>query len=255
MSNKADDNPVVEKDGIIIQIKENLLQILFPSCCCACGQSLVEPDDRNWCRPCAARVVFITSPLCPVCGMEMPSEAGSGDRWCPSCLERQPPFDTARSLVHYGDPVRTLLHRLKFHADTRVTKGLRSLIEQGPGRVKIKYYDLIVPVPLFPARLRRRGLNQALVLARLFFAEESEKIDPTVLIKAKNTPAQSGLSGPARRKNLVGSIEAKPGVELAKRRVCLVDDILTTGATASECSLILKEKGAAVVDVVTFARA
>ena len=255
MSSEADDNPVVEIEAMIIQLKENLLHILFPSCCCACGQSVVESADLNWCRPCAARVVFIRSPLCPVCGREVPSKGGNGDRWCPSCIKRQPPFDMARSLVHYGDPVRTLLHRLKFHADTRVTKGLRSLIEQGSSCVPTKCYDLIVPVPLFPARLRKRGLNQALVLARLFFAEESEKIDPTVLIKAKNTPAQSGLSGPARRKNLVGSIAVKPGVELTKRKVCLIDDIFTTGATASECSLILKEKGAAVVDVVTFARA
>lgn len=255
MSAKADDNPVVEKGGMIYLFKESLLHILFPPCCCACGQPLVDSDDRTWCRPCLSRVVFIRSPLCPVCGMEVCSDAGDHDRCCRNCLKRRPPFDTARSLVHYGDPVRTLLHRLKFKADTRVTTGLHSLIRKGGGFVKTKDYDFIVPVPLFPSRLRKRGLNQALVLARLLFAEESEKIDPNVLIKAKNTPAQSGLSGPARRKNLVGSIAVKPGVELATRRVCLVDDIFTTGATASVCSLILKEKGAAIVDVVTFARA
>lgn len=255
MISKADDHTVVERGGMIDQLKENLLHILFPSCCCGCGQPLVDSDDRNWCRPCSGRVVFVRSPLCPVCGLSVSRDGGNHDRWCRSCLQRRPPFDTARSLVHYGDPVRTLLHRLKYNADTRVAAGLRTLIEQESSCVKTKYYDLIVPVPLFPARLKKRGLNQALVLARLFFAKESEKIDPAVLIKAKNTPAQSGLSGPARRKNLVGSIAVKPGVDLANRRVCLVDDIYTTGATASECSLILKEKGTAIVDVVTFARA
>ena len=187
--------------------------------------------------------------------MGLSSDAGNDDRWCRNCLKRRPPFDTARSLVHYGDPIRTLLHRLKFNADTRVIAGLASLVEERGSFCERKEYDLVVPVPLFSTRLKKRGLNQALVLARIFFAGNLDKIDPTVLIKAKNTPAQSGLSGPARRKNLVGSIEVKPGTRLAKSRVWLVDDVFTTGATASECSLKLKEKGAADVDVVTFARA
>lgn len=246
---------MVEKCGIIGVLRENLLHTLFPTACCGCGRPLVGADIRDWCRSCAARVKFITSPLCPVCGMGLSSAAGREDRWCHSCLKRRPPFDRARSLVHYDDPIRTLLHRLKFSADTRTTVGFASLIKAERSCYEKKDYDLIVPVPLFPARLRRRGLNQALVLARIFFVDESDKIDPTVLIKAKNTPAQSGLSGPARRKNLVGSIKVKPGVTLANSRVCLVDDVFTTGATASECSLKLKEKGAAVVDVVTFARA
>ncbi|NNF45828.1 MAG: ComF family protein [Desulfofustis sp.] len=246
---------MVGKVGMVDLLKANLLQILFPPYCCGCGQPLVDTDDRNWCCSCLARVVYVTSPLCPLCGMGLSSDAGDHDRWCFSCLKHQPPFDKARSLVQYGDPIRTLLHRLKFNADTRVTAGLRSLVKKGGGCFENKEYDLIVPVPLFPARLRKRGLNQALVLARIFFADQSEKIDPTILIKAKNTPAQSGLGGPARRKNLVGSILVKPGTKLEKMRICLVDDIFTTGATAFECSLILKEKGAANVDVVTFARA
>ena len=246
---------MVEKGTIIEVLRENLLQLLFPPTCCGCGQPLTDTDSPHWCRSCTSRVSYLTSPLCPVCGIGLSRDAGYDDRWCRSCLKRRPPFDTARSLVHYGDPIRTLLHRLKFNADTRVTNGLASIVKAGRSCFTRKDYDLVVPVPLFPARLKRRGLNQALVLARIFFAEETVKIDPTVLIKAKNTPAQSGLSGPARRKNLVGSIKARPGTTLVKRRVCLVDDVFTTGATASECSLILKEKGAAVVDVVTFARA
>jgi len=94
-----------------------------------------------------------------------------------------------------------------------------------------------------------------LVLARLFFPEESKKIDPTVLIKVENTPAQSELNGIERRKNLAGTIRARPNAELVGRRICLVDDILTTGTTVSECSLILKENGVKIVDVLTFARA
>ncbi len=237
------------------QIWANLMLILFPPKCCGCGDPIPLQKNRNFCSFCAARVVFIISPLCPVCGIGLSSDGGGEDRFCHGCLRRRPVFDSARSLVYYRDPVRTLLHQLKFRADTRAVPGLRSVIYEGGDWYRKEDYDLIIPVPLFPARLKARGLNQALVLARLFFIKESEKIDSTALIKVENTPAQSELSGIDRRKNLAGTIQARPDADLVGRRICLVDDILTTGATVSECSLILKENGAKIVDVLTFARA
>ena len=240
---------------MIDQIRENLLQILFPPRCSGCGDPIHGQDDQNFCSLCAVRVVFITSPLCPVCGIGLSRDGGEEDRFCPECPQHRPVFDSARSLVYYRDPVRTLLHQLKFKADTRAVTGLRSVIDQGGDWYRKVNYDLIIPVPLFSVRLKKRGLNQALVLARLFFLKESVKIDPTALIKAENTPAQSELSGVDRRKNLAGTIRVRPDADLAGRRICLVDDIFTTGTTVSECSLILKENGAKIVEVLTFARA
>mgnify|MGYP001811641110 FL=1 len=243
------------RNHMLDQIWANLMLILFPPRCCGCGAPIPLQRNRNFCSLCAARVVFITSPLCPVCGIGLSSDGGGQDRLCDGCLRCLPTFDSARSLVYYRDPVRTLLHQLKFKADTRAVPGLRSVICEGGDWYRREDYDLIIPVPLFPARLKKRGLNQALVLARLFFAKESEKIDPTVLIKVENTPAQSELNGIERRKNLAGTIRARPNADLVGRRICLVDDILTTGTTVSECSLILKENGVKIVDVLTFARA
>lgn len=240
---------------MIQELRANLLHILFPPRCNGCGAPFLVANNQKFCRSCAARVVFLSSPLCLICGTGLSREVGSEDRWCRSCLHHRPPFDSARSLVYYRDPVRTLLHHLKFNGDTRAAAGLRGLIEKGGNWRAKKDYDLIVPVPLFPARLKKRGLNQALVLARLFFLNESVQIDPTALKKVVNTPAQSELGGLDRRRNLAGSIKAGPGAKLAGRRICLVDDIFTTGATVSECSLVLKKNGAAAVDVLSFARA
>lgn len=240
---------------MINQIGENLLQILFPPRCSGCGDPIHRQNNRNFCSSCAALVVFIESPLCPVCGIGLSADGGGEDRFCSSCLQHRPVFDSARSLVYYRDPVRTLLQQLKFRADTRTVAGLRSVFFEGGNRYIKKDYDLIIPVPLFSTRLKKRGLNQALVLARLFFFKESAKINPTALIKVKETPAQSTLSGIDRRKNLAGTFRVRPDADLAGRRICLVDDIFTTGTTVSECSLILKENGAKIVDVLTCARA
>ena len=244
-----------QRSTMIDQIRENLLRILFPPRCSGCGDPIHMQPNQKFCSFCAARVVFITSPLCPACGIGVSSDGGYENRFCPGCLQQRPAFDSARSLVYYRDPVRSLLHQLKFKADTRAVIGLRSVIDAGGDWYRKVDYDLIVPVPLFPTRLRKRGLNQALVLARLFFLKESVKIDPTALIKAENTSAQSELSGIDRRKNLAGTIRVRPGTNLAGMKICVVDDIFTTGTTVSECSLILKENGAKIVEVLTFARA
>ena len=240
---------------MIQHLRATLLDLLFPPLCCACGEPLPAAVNQRFCQSCLSRTSFLISPLCQLCGTGLSGDGGGEDRWCHSCLQRRPPFDSARSLVYYRDPVRTLLQRLKYNGDTRVTAGLRSLIDEGGIQCGPEDYDLVVPVPLFASRLKQRGLNQALVLARLFFPAKSMEIDPTALVKVKNTPAQSELSGSERRKNLIGTIEVGAGAKLAGRRVCLVDDVFTTGATASECSLILKQNGAETVDVITFARA
>lgn len=240
---------------MLAQLGANLMHILFPPRCSGCGDPIHLHKDQNFCPPCAARVAYITSPLCPLCGVGMSRDGGDEDRFCRSCLRHRPVFDSARSLVYYRDPVRTLLHQLKFKADTRSITGLRSVIDKGGDWYRKEEYDLIIPVPLFPTRLKKRGLNQALVLARLFFSKDSVKIESSALIKAENTPAQSELNGIDRRKNLAGTIRVRPDAGLAGKRICLVDDIFTTGTTVSECSLVLKENGARIVEVVTFARA
>ncbi len=237
------------------RVEAGLLELLYPPRCGCCGHPLLSAGDQKVCGPCREQVYFIDSPLCLCCGAGLSLDGGSQDRYCRSCLKALPLFDMARSLVYYRGPVRTLLHHLKFKADTRAAAVLGSLIENRERPFSTRLHDLIIPIPLHRARLQKRGLNQSLVLARMLFTDEDEKIRPTTLIRVKNTVAQTQLSGPERRKNLRGAFEVNPRIDPVGKKICLVDDIFTTGTTVTECTMILKRNGAAAVDVLTFARA
>jgi ComF family protein len=114
--------------------------------------------------------------------------------------------------------------------------------------------DLIVPVPLFPKRLRERGLNQSLLLAHIFFPTQVQSIRPGILIRTRDTVPQTSLSGKERRKNLRAAFTVMRKKEVIGKIVCLVDDVFTTGTTAEECARTLLQAGAKEVRVLTMAR-
>jgi ComF family protein len=212
-------------------------------------------EKRSLCAPCFSQIEFVGSPLCLRCGAGLNREAGTEDRWCGSCLKTPPIFDTARSLVVYRGPVRRLLHQLKYSSDTRAAVVLGGLVGEAPGIERFRDHDLIVPVPLFRSRIQQRGLNQALVLAQKVFSGQRQKIEPSLLLRVRKTIAQTGLSGAERRRNLRGAFQLNPRADPAGKKICLVDDIFTTGTTVTECARTLKRNQAAVVDVLTYARA
>ena len=231
-----------------------LLDIWLPRACHGCGLPLTVDSERSLCDTCLASVEYVCSPSCIRCGAGLSRDAGDRDRLCAQCLQHPPPFDSARSVLFYREPASSLLLRLKFQADTRATAPISELIDQAPPTC-FTSYDHVMPVPLHPARLRSRGLNQALILARLMFADERSKIAATGLIRLRNTVPQTSLSGRSRRKNLRGVFATNPRTDVADKDVCVVDDVFTTGTTVSECAKTLKRAGARRVDVWTFARA
>jgi ComF family protein len=242
-----------------MQSIQNLLlvsfwQLLYPPRCGCCGNPVAAHFAARVCDSCLSQINVLRSPLCLKCGVGLSPDGGSEDRYCRSCLKRPPVFDSARSLFDYQGPVRDLLHRLKYTSHSGAASTLGSLIEKTTVPAESRLFEVIVPVPLNRSRLRKRGLNQALVLAKTIFSGEQEKIEPTMLIRVKNTIAQTRLSGRERRKNLRGAFAIKPGATAAGRRICLVDDIFTTGATVEECAKVLRGAGAARVDVLTLAR-
>ncbi len=172
------------------------------------------------------------------------------DRFCGPCLSAAPAYDSARSLVRYAPPVSTLLHRLKFHGDVSAARALASL-----GSPVVPPFDLLLPIPLHPARLRARGINQSLVLARRFFPDYQRSIAVDLLVRIKDTVPQLGLDGRQRRRNLHGAFGVTDAAALHGRSVCLVDDVFTTGTTLLECAKTVRKAGAARVDAWTVARA
>jgi len=188
----------------------------------------------------------------------------SSSALCPDCLaavaychdeeNADAGFPPCRCLCLYQQPVAGLIHRLKYAADRTVLPALAEIAAQcdsGLGDA-----DLIIPVPLHISRLRQRGLNQSLLLARLFFPGRLQAIREGLLIRHRPTTPQTGLSGAERRQNLHHAFSLAGEAEsVAGKRLLLVDDVRTTGSTLAECADLLIGHGAASVSCLTLARA
>ncbi len=159
----------------------------------------------------------------------------------------------ARAVTYYEEPVRTLLHKLKYSFDTSTVEPLLK-IAQGFDFSAFESCAVFVPVPLFPGKLRQRGLNQALLLTRIFFPCRDEHIVADALVKIRQTASQTELDRSGRRKNLKGAFAVKRPEIIKNMKICLVDDIYTTGTTVTECTTTLKQAGAAEVMVLTLMR-
>lgn len=199
------------------------------------------------------RIVFIGDPVCDACGAPFDYDRGPGVL-CPACLSRRPAFDRARAACLYDEASRDLILKLK-HADrTDLTGLLARWVARGAAQV-LAEADAVLPVPLHRWRLLRRRYNQAAELARPLARRWRRTYAPQVLTRLKGD-TQAGKSAVGRRRAVAGAFavpeRAKKQVE--GRRVLLVDDVMTTGATAEACSRALLRAGARAVDVAVVAR-
>jgi ComF family protein len=175
------------------------------------------------------------------------------DHLCGNCIKSPPPFSLVRSVCLYSSPVNTLLHGLKYRGD-RTTLAALSQIAAPFDFSLFSCVDFIVPVPLYGKRLRQRGLNQSVLLARLFFPDNKAAVVPELIVRIRDTLPQTGLDGVRRRQNLRAAFAVPNQVELKGKRICLVDDVFTTGATIRECAKVLLRAGVSDVRAVTMAR-
>ena len=212
----------------------------------------LQPGKSAVCSNCLLDISFINSPRCPACGREMSSSA-PGDHLCGACLRKQPLFSTACAIAHYQKPLATLLHRLKYKGDMAVLPALRIIVETHPPAV-LTGDEIIIPVPLHIKRLRKRGFNQAVLVADMLFPENRSLFQVDILQRCRHTDPQTGLDGRARRRNLSRAFTVKDRALFFGKKVVLVDDVYTTGSTVTECSRVLLGAGASEVHVVTLAR-
>ncbi len=237
---------------LLSHIVRSCMDIVFPQGCTVCGARLSAKDQGKFCQGCRCRFRRLLPPLCRICGIEVGGIDGCSPL-CGACLKNPPPYSMARSVVRYEPEVQKLVHKLKYSGDLSVLPGISELI----GRYDMAEFsdiDCIVVVPLHLKRLRRRGFNQAAVLAGLFFADRRSLIKTDWLVRTRNTVPQTKLDRTARRKNLRGAFDARATSNFQGATVCLVDDVFTTGTTVGECSQVIQQEGAAEVKVLTFAR-
>ncbi len=233
---------------------QDAADLFFPHCCIACGEKLFDRSLCFFCRECRAAIQYIESPVCRRCGVEF-AAYHHREYFCGDCLQNLPPYTLARSVVRYSEPVKKLLYRLKYREDPSVLPGIADIVSCYD-MSEFEQCDYAIPVPLHIKRLRRRGLNQSMLLADLFFKETADcTVRSDILVRKFHTVPQTSLGGAARRKNLVNAFVCRNGEDVSGKRICLVDDVFTTGTTVAECSKTLLKYGAKEVRILTFARA
>jgi ComF family protein len=228
------------------------LGIVYPPTCIACGAATGEAHAL--CAKCWSAVRFIERPFCDRLGTPFAVDLGVS-LLSPAAIADPPVFRRARAVARYDEVARMLVHRLKYGDRVELAKALGAMMARA-GTDLLADADVIVPVPLHRTRLWWRRFNQAMALAAVVSRASGIPCDPFVLARVKRTASQVGLTKHQRGENLQGAFrvptEARP--RLKDKRVLLVDDVLTTGATANAASRALLRGGASTVDVLSFGR-
>lgn len=229
-----------------------VLDLVLPPTCAGCGAMVAEPDTL--CVDCWSQLTFLGHPCCEACGH--PFDYAVPDlTLCGPCVRERPPYRRARSALLYDDASRDFILRFK-HADKTDTVGLLAKWLQMAGGDVLSDADVLVPVPLHWTRLLARRYNQAALLAHAVGRASGVAVAVDALKRRKRTPSQGGLGLKARARNVRGAFEVPPKRlrSVRGKRVVLVDDVYTTGATVRAAAKVLTRAGAASVDVLTLAR-
>ncbi len=227
-----------------------LLDLLLPPRCLRCNEGVSE--QGTLCAQCWNKIGFIGAACCDCCGLPFDLDLGPGTL-CALCARDQPPFSRARSALRYDEESRALVLAFKHGDRLQLAPALGQFMRRA-GTGLLAETDVIIPVPLHWTRLFTRRYNQAAVLAHAVGRLSQIKVGADWLLRRRATPSQGRQSRAERKRNVAGAFAMKPGRGVAGLRVLLVDDVLTTGATAAECARELLKAGAARVDVLTLAR-
>lgn len=229
------------------------LDIVFPRQCAVCGKA-VGGESLHVCWDCMAGMWPVHEPFCSICGDPVPGPI-EHHYSCSMCRGSRPGFDYARSAFMYRGAVAGLVKVLKYHGGLHLRRDLAAMLL---ACVNVHYaaidVDAVVFVPLYHRKERERSYNQSRLLAIELAIMLGKPMVPDALLRVRDTPSQTQLSSVQRRKNVRGAFRAVRPEWLNGRRFLLVDDVMSTGATVSECARELKKAGAAAVRVVTVAR-
>ncbi|PTW59151.1 ComF family protein [Breoghania corrubedonensis] len=229
-----------------------LLDLALPPVCFVCDLPL--GGAAGLCMRCWAKLSWIEKPYCARLGTPLAYDLGE-DGLSAQAIADPPPFDRARAACLHDDISRELVHGLKYRDRLELGPAMAGWMARA-GADLVSQADLIVPVPLHRARLWSRRFNQAAVLAGAIAARADKQAALAALVRIRATPRQVGLARDDRQKNVRGAFavagEARSAIE--GRRILLVDDVYTTGATVKACTRALLRARAASVDVLTFAR-
>ncbi|HKS31049.1 MAG TPA: ComF family protein [Chthoniobacterales bacterium] len=230
-----------------------IVSLFYPALCAVCHAPVVRGDYV--CQDCLDKAQRIVAPLCAKCSEPFP---GAIDRefTCANCADRTLAFNAAVAAYRSRGVVRFVILQFKYNRQLHLRHPVAEWLQEAmsDARLRDRNFDCVVPVPLHPARFRERGFNQAELLAKIL----GQRINLTVsraLERTRYTTTQTAFDRVERMENLRGAFRLRKRIDMRGLQVLLVDDILTTGSTLSECARVLREAGAHSVYAVTAARA
>lgn len=233
----------------------DIISLFYPALCQVCGKKTGQPD-QNLCEDCLKKIKKRLPPFCMKCGRQLPGEPRLEGR-CPDCKKEDPYYDRALSAFCYEGILKNLVHDFKYK---KMTSLVKEFVELTLDFMNVhgmdKSIDLVLCIPMHPARLLKREINTSHILARALAKKLNIQYSSRILKKRKNTPPQSRLKRNERINNIKGSFSLrKKGKALVQgKNILLVDDLFTTGSTVNECSMVLKEASSGHVEVITLAR-
>jgi ComF family protein len=243
-----------------MKLFQPLIDLIYPPRCAICGEFLwkgrakEDHEELLFGRPCFDGFSQITSPLCTVCGRPFVSRVGE-DHACEDCLRKAPSCDMVRAPYLYEGGMMEAIHQFKYSGRSHLAHSLGPLLTSFVKTWLDRTADCVtMPVPLHPKRLRERGFNQSLLLARHVASRLGTGLDFLSLTRIRYTQPQTGLKSEERRRNVRKAFEVKDKEAVKGRSILLVDDVTTTGNTLNECARVLKRAGAEHVFGLVLAR-
>jgi len=225
-----------------------IVNILFPRRCFMCNKII---QSGVLCEECEMKIHFLKPPLCRICAKEINNNLYV----CRSCRGRKIYYDNLISCTAYKEPIKTLVHLVKYRHYDYIINFLSSLMVQYISKINIpiKNYDYMVNVPSHPLKLREREYNQSRLLAQNLSNSLGIPLKSDIIFCKNNRPSQTAVSKEMRAKNVENNFLVRE--KLDNMDIIIIDDVITTGATLSECAKALKEKGANSVLALTLAKA
>ena len=235
-----------------------LLDLVYPPRCLACGAWM---EEGALCETCIQRFAPLLPPFCDRCG----ARAEASRPFCTDCEAGQfPPYAWSQVLGQYGGALRHAIHRFKYEGKTALAQPLGTMLARSLDRPpsplltsasgETLTFDVVVPVPLHPSRYRQRGFNQAERLARIVAEQRGWMLDTKGLLRTRRTQTQATLAKAQRGENIRGAFACHRPSYFEDKSVLLIDDVMTTSSTLSECARTVQSAGAKRVCVVALAR-
>ncbi len=226
------------------------MHAIFKQKCLLCDVNIdaLQPNIHAVCRACLNDLPWHAKTSCPQCGLSS-SGTGLNRTVCGSCISSPPDFDVTHAVFLYDFPIDSMMQRYKYGNMLSLCAFFGALLSE---KVDMGTVDLIIPMPMHPARIKERGFNQALEIAKVLVKNQKEKLDFKSVIRQTLTPPQASLPLKERVKNIKGAF--KVNTNFAGKSIAIVDDVMTTGASLNELAKTLKKAGAAHVECWVIAR-